>query len=231
LSKQYAYTGQENLEAMKEAVNYNRYQYNFINCQIRKLKKRPKRILDFGAGIGTYADMFKDSGIIVDCVEPTPSQAKILKRKGYNVYKDIKDVNGRYDLVYVLNVLEHIKDDGKALDSLKTCLNDGGIIVVYVPAFSIIFTKLDIIAGHYRRYRIKEVKSLANNHGLFLTEVKYCDPIGFVLAIIYRIIGGSGELNTRSIYIFDKFLFPISVFLEHIFNKIFGKNILAIFTN
>jgi len=229
-NKTYIYTGQENLEVMQGAVNYNRYQHDFIQKEIDKIDKSRKKVLDFGAGIGTYADTFKDASLIIDCVEPDPKQAKILKQKGYKVYKDIKEVKTKYDVIYSLNVLEHIKDDGEVLAGIKPCLSSKGVIVVYVPAFMVIFTKLDILVEHFRRYRIKDMRRLAQKSNLKLKSVKYCDPVGFTAALTYRVIGGSGNLNPRSIGVFDKFLFPISVFVEPLTKKLFGKNILAIFS-
>jgi SAM-dependent methyltransferase len=215
---------------MESAVNYNRYQYDFIWKEIGKIDKNIKKVLDFGAGIGTYADMFKNSGITIDCVEPDPNQAEILKQKGYRVYKNVKEVKAKYDVVYSLNVLEHIKDDGEALTGIKSCLSSKGVIVIYVPALMILFTKLDVLVEHFRRYRIKDMRLLAQKNNLKLKSAQYCDPVGFTAALTYRVIGGSGNLKPRSINIFDKYLFPIGVSLEPLTKRLFGKNILAVFS-
>ena len=225
----YQYNAQDNLERMQEAVNYNRYQRDFIVREISKIKKDKKKILDFGAGMGTYADMLKDKDWQVDCVEIDPREIKVLRAKGYKVYDGIKQVKTKYDVIYSLNVLEHIENDAKALAELKACLSDEGVIVIYVPAFSMIFSQLDVLADHFRRYRAKDLQNLAAKTGLKIT-VQYCDPVGFMGALAYRCLRRSGELKPSSIHIFDRYLFPVSMFLEPLTKNVFGKNALGVFS-
>jgi SAM-dependent methyltransferase len=216
------------LQALKNAVKYSQYQCDFLETEIKKYPRKKVKILDFGAGIGTYAGMVQDLGYTVDCVEIDPDMTKQLKKK-HRVYSDIKNVKEKYDVIYSLNVLEHIEDDAKALAELKNCLNTKGEIVLFVPAFNIIYNKLDEKSGHYRRYRKKDLQTLAKKADLKLIKVRYSEPIGFLLALIYRIIGGSDNLNPKSVAIYDKYLFPFSVFLEPPTKQLFGKNILGIF--
>jgi 2-polyprenyl-3-methyl-5-hydroxy-6-metoxy-1,4-benzoquinol methylase len=155
LAKKYSYEATDILEALKYAVKYSRYQCDFLEAEIKKFKQKNIKILDFGAGIGTYSDMLKDLGYTIDCVEKDPDMIKLLKKNHRNVYDDISQVKGKYDIIYSLNVLEHIKDDKKALAELKSCLGDKGKIILFVPAFNVIYNKLDKKSGHYRRYRKK----------------------------------------------------------------------------
>lgn len=227
MNRTYAYSAQDNLETMADAVNYNRYQRDFILAEIHRLGA--KKVLDFGAGIGTYTDLVSAKGHSVECVELDPDQSKILKNKGYKVYSDIRNSKTKYDVIFSLNVLEHIKDDAAALTSLKNALADTGAIVVFVPAFQLVFSNLDVKAEHYRRYRIKDMRRLADKTNLKIRSIKYCDPVGFFGALFYRLTGASGKLTRGSVLFFDKILFPISVFVEPLFRKILGKNILVIF--
>jgi len=229
--EEFNYSGLDTLEALVEAVNYSNYQKDFILKALKKIKTQKINILDFGAGIGTYSDMLKKEGYEIDCVEPDATQAGILERKGYKVYRDVKDIKKQYDVIYSLNVFEHIEDDSKALSDLKRCINKSGVILLYVPAFMLLFTQLDVNVEHFRRYRIKDMKQLAQDNRLQLESVKYCDPIGFFAALVYRVVGGSGNLNKKSVKFFDRFLFPISVFIEPLTRKLFGKNILGVYSN
>ena len=229
MGKKYSYQATDILEALKYAVKYSQYQCDFLEKEIKKYPRKSVRILDFGAGIGTYCDMLKDLGHTVDCVEKDPDMIKLLKKNHAKVYEDIKHVKGTYDVIYSLNVLEHIEDDTKALADLKDRLSDKGEVVLFVPAFQIIYNKLDTKSGHYRRYRKKDLEKLAKNTKMKLVSAKYSEPIGFVLALMYRVLGGSDNLNAKSVSIYDKFLFPVSVSMEPLFKESFGKNILGIF--
>ncbi len=227
--KDYKYTGQTNLEVMQDAVNYNRYLFNLVKREKDDQNKKNIKVLDFGAGIGTYADILKEQGIHVDCVEIDPNGVKVLKKNGYTVYKGFKDIKEKYDIVYSFNVLEHVEDDAKLLGEMKSCVTDKGVIIIYVPAFKVIFTQLDVLVEHLRRYRTSDLRDLAHAQSLRIKRLQYCDPVGFVLAFIYKLIGGSGNLNSRSVWIFDRILFPISDKLEIVTKRLFGKNALAVY--
>jgi SAM-dependent methyltransferase len=226
---QYIYTGQSNLEVMQSAVNYNQYLYKLVDNERKSFQKKNIRILDFGAGIGTYADILKDRGVSVDCIEIDPNGVKVLTEKGYTVYKSAKEIKQKYDIVYSFNVLEHVEDDCGLLGDMKQCINDNGSIVIFVPAFMLIFTKLDVLVEHLRRYRKSDLRRIGKENGLSIKTLKYCDPVGFGLAFIYRFVGGSGNLNPKTIWIFDRILFPISTVLEKVCRYFFGKNVLAVF--
>jgi SAM-dependent methyltransferase len=214
---------------MKDAVNYNNYLCNIIFKESARLGTKKPKVLDFGAGIGTYADMFKERGITVDCVELDPTEAKILKSNGYKVFTSAQEIKEKYDIIYAFNVLEHIEEDSKVLGELKKHLATDGVIVIYVPAFQLLFTQLDVKVEHLRRYRLSDMKRLAVENNLKTIQLKYCDPVGFFAALAYRIIGGSGDLKPRSIRFFDRYLFPVGAATEGIFGKVLGKNALAVY--
>lgn len=228
--KKYSYQATDILEALTYAVKYSQYQCDFLEAEIKKIDRKKVKILDFGAGIGTYPDMLKKLGYTIDCVEPDPDMMKILKKNHGKIYEDISQVKEKYDFIYSLNVLEHIEDDSKALAALKGCLKDKGEILIFVPAFKVTYNKLDVKSGHYRRYRKKDLRQLADNTKLKLIKVKYSEPIGFFGGLVYRMIGGGENLNPKSVSTYDKYLFPVSVFAEPITKNMFGKNILGIFT-
>lgn len=225
----YRYTGQANLEVMQDAKNYNKYLYNLVDREARRIGRKNIKILDFGAGIGTYADIFRQRGVIVDCVEIDPNGVKVLKDKGYKVYKSVTDIKGEYDIVYSFNVLEHVGDDAVLLNDMKRVVSDDGVIVVYVPAFDAIATNLDLLVEHLRRYKTSDMLYLGVRCKLSISRLQYCDPIGCILAYIYKIIGGSGNLNPKTIWLFDRLLFPLSRALEILSRKLFGKNVVAVY--
>lgn len=228
--KGFEYTGQETLEVLKDAKKYNDFLVNITIKTLRLSKSKKQKILDFGAGIGTYTDLLRDKNYTADCLEPDARQAKILKQKGYKVYTDIKKIEGKYDVIFAFNVFEHIEDDVKVLQELTEVLSNNGKIIIYVPAFQILFSRLDEQVGHYRRYRIRDLKRLAEASGLKINQLQYCDPIGFGAALAYKALGGDGNLSTRSIKLYDRLLFPLSRAFQPITAKLVGKNGLLIVT-
>ena len=166
------YTGCGNLEAMAEARNYNNYLISMIEKTPHGLKN--KKILDFGAGTGTYADILRMKGIVVDCLEPDKTLQKTPKSKGYKILNNIDELETEsYDLIYALNVLEHIEDDNKIFSLLAKALTKKGVILVYVPAFQSLFSSMDKLVAHYRRYRKPRLRMMAEDNNLEIVELHY----------------------------------------------------------
>jgi 2-polyprenyl-3-methyl-5-hydroxy-6-metoxy-1,4-benzoquinol methylase len=102
------YYGTDNLEAVANAVNYN----NYLIQEIRRWCKITDKIVDFGAGIGTYSSALKEAGYNVLCVEPDADHQQRLHDKGFQCCSQLNELSERsVDFIYSLNVLEHIDDD------------------------------------------------------------------------------------------------------------------------
>ena len=161
----YEYTGIAILETLNEAKRYNAY----LMSQILKYSNDAESVLDFGAGIGTFTDIFNDMDIIA--VEKDPTLYDLLKKKGYKVHTDLSEIDDKsIEFIYTLNVLEHIKDDISVLKELYSKLKPGGKLFIYVPAFRILFSNLDRKIKHYRRYKktqtIQMLQEIGYNNGV-----------------------------------------------------------------
>src|SRR5207245_11612579 len=110
------------------------------------------RMLDFGAGTGTFAKLLRTKGIEVVCVDPDMRLAERLIRDGFLAFSDLNDVpDGSFEFIFTLNVLEHIEDDWTNFRRLVSKLARVGRLLVYVPAFLILWTSLHDRVKHYRR--------------------------------------------------------------------------------
>ena len=225
----FVYTGCENLEAMAEAKKYNAFLTKLVTDTV---EKKNSRILDFGAGSGTYADLMKEKNLPVDCVEPDAILQKMLKKNGYKVHSDIAEVKSNtYDVIYTLNVLEHIEDDQASFKQLVGALKPNGKLVVYLPAFQVLFSTMDERVEHYRRYRKSRLRKFADENKLKISTLHYCDPIGFFAALAFKFVGSKdGVISPRSVKFYDTFIFPISRIVETVTRPFFGKNVVLIAT-
>ena len=125
------------------------------------------RVVDAGAGIGTYSTLLLEDGKTVASVEYVPAFAKELRRKfaGHarvSVYQaDLADRGAlsrlvEFDSILCLNVFEHIEDDIQAMKNLLEKVRPGGTLVALVPAYPWLFNGIDRAVGHHRRYRRAE---------------------------------------------------------------------------
>ena len=228
MAQQFTYTGSDNLEAMKEARNYNA----FLVSLIENLKPTGK-ILDIGAGIGLYAEMLREKGYDISCLEPDFSQAEILKTKGFKVYTSVNEIDCPFDIMYALNVLEHIENDAEAITEWIKQLKYNGKLLIYVPAFEMLFSSMDKKVGHFRRYTRKLLtQKITDTHLNIYQSARYADSIGFFISLIYKLIGNkSGNINTKILVFYDRFLFPFSKICDFFFQKKIGKNVYIVVQN
>jgi SAM-dependent methyltransferase len=233
------YHGTQDLQSSENTlVSYNKYivsqflKYsNFLNSN--PSEKKRLRTLDFVAGLGSLAVLWSESsGMTVDCFEIDPHQLAIVKSRGLNVVERLDGIKEQYDLVYSSNVLEHIENDFQALDSLASLIKPSGRIAIYVPAFSILFSELDRSVGHYRRYSKRELKAKVQASGFRIIRCRYVDSVGFFASLVIKILGWKSVGNIggqKSLIFYDRFVFPISQFLDFISaGKLLGKNLILI---
>lgn len=221
-----AYSGTENLEVMKCAFNYNRHLVNLITSFVTS---KTKVMLDYGAGMGIFAEKIEHEGYRVVCLEPDLNLSKHLSKR-FSVKTDLTDVDKEYwDYIYSLNVLEHIEDDSKALEQIYASLKTQGRFAVYVPAFNLLYSSMDKKVGHFRRYRRTELLKKMKAVGFKPIKAEYVDSMGFFASLIYKYLDhGTGDINTRALIFFDKFIFPASLWFDKFFRYFLGKNLFIV---
>ena len=221
------YSGEENLEMMNKAVNYNRRLLTMLSDLI---VSKNWSVADFGAGNGYFAKMLKNMHYEnIVCIEPMENMQRYLN--GFTVLPTLDEVDDcSLNFIYSLNVLEHIEDDIYALKLIYNKLKDGGLVFIYVPAFQCLFSNMDKKVGHYRRYAQGELKKKIKQVGLTVEDCRYADFLGFFASLFFKLLPKqSGALSVRSIKFYDKFIFPISVVLDKLTKgKLLGKNLYLI---
>ncbi len=223
----FEYSGVDNLESMLEATNYNAWLARTVAGQLHG-----NRVLDFGAGQGLFASLLRERGVDVVCLEPDGGLRKGLERSGFAVCEALSAVEpGAFDSIYSLNVLEHIEDDAAALRQLSAALSPGGRLVLYVPAFMLLYGEMDRLVGHYRRYRLAGLVRQVRDAGFSVRHARYVDSLGFFAALLYRYVGDrSGRVGARSVRLYDRIVFPLSRVLDTLTHRFFGKNLLIVAT-
>jgi hypothetical protein len=210
-------------------LNYNK---NIILKMQNYFKTSPndkKQVLEFGAGNGALAQIWKkEHGINPICIEIDPILIVSLENSGFKSFKNIDEL-GTVEFIYSSNVLEHIKDDVDALRTLRKHLPIDGKLSLYVPALPILFSDFDVQVGHYRRYTRKELIRKVESAGFQIDACFYQDSIGILVGILLKIIGYKQDSNLGSqatLTIYDRLIFPVSLFLDKIlFKKLAGKNL------
>lgn len=222
--QQQAYTGVDNLEVMQEAVNYNRY----LLDTVRRYAPAAGKVLDFGAGSGQFAGPLAELGMDITALEPDQQLQHRLRAKGLRAVGSIQDLpDGAFDYIYTLNVLEHIEDDVAALRSLHAKLTARGKLLIYVPAFPVLYTSMDAKVGHVRRYTRGTLTSRVAAAGFHIERIAYADSIGFFATLLFKALGDEhGNVSVGALKFYDRLVFPISRALDRLAQRWFGKNLL-----
>ena len=128
-------TGTQTLESMSQAVWYNQW-------TVKKFEEYLKGdILEVGCGIGNFTETLRKYGEVwaIDIESKYVKQtASIIGNKSGigDIEKGNYFFNGKqFDCVVCLNVLEHIKDDKRALENIYKLVKTGGVVILIVPAF------------------------------------------------------------------------------------------------
>lgn len=217
------YSGRDNLEVMKEAENYNKYLLDLILASAKKADI----VVDFGAGSGTFSFSVASVGYRVICVETDPVLSADLASHGMMVFNNLEQADdGSIDYIYSLNVLEHIEDDIGVAALWSRKLRPGGKLLVYVPAFQVLFSSMDAKVGHIRRYSKAELCRKLSNAGFEVMESRYADSIGFMAALVYKLFSkGDGAIDLKMLKIYDRWVFPLSRLFDIITHQLVGKNV------
>ena len=102
---------------------------------------------------------------------------------------------GRWDVAFLLDVLEHIPQDAAVLAQIRQSLKPGGLLFVTTPALRFFWSYNDEIVHHVRRYSRADYRQLADAAGLELLDSRYFMFLLSPLLLLSR-WGGSGRKAT-----------------------------------
>jgi SAM-dependent methyltransferase len=91
----------------------------------------------------------------------------------YDIFQKSEALRGRFDLIFLFDVLEHITDEDSFLQAIVFHLAPGGSLVINVPAGQWAFSPYDEAAGHVRRYSIGMMRQVAVRSGLLVKNWSY----------------------------------------------------------
>lgn len=95
------------------------------------------RVLDVGCGVGLYTARLAEAGAKVVGSEVEWPRAVEARRSGLAVVAAVAEAlplpDGQFDTVLLHEVLEHVRDDRRAVEEAVRVTADGGRIVVFVP--------------------------------------------------------------------------------------------------
>ncbi len=150
-------------------------------------------ILEIGCGTGHNLPMLGAFGT-VDALEIDDAAAAIAtQRLGKPVSQSPLPAltgipEGAYDMVALLDVLEHIEDDRAALIAIAKRLKPGGTVLLTVPQYPWMWSGHDVANHHFRRYTKATLCKVVADAGLTLDLLTHFNSLLFPLAAADRLL-------------------------------------------
>jgi len=203
---------EENLRMMKWLNNYN----NWLYLNIRGFLGH--KILEVGAGFGALTSyLISKTRVVISIDKNASNNDRGLKIERFDIEKDdVKKMFGEFDTIVCINVLEHIKNQKKAISNMYKCLKKGGNLILIVPAIKWLYGTIDKADNHYRRYGKVEIKTLVEGCGFDIKQIKYMNFLGILGWIYHNKIRKLNIHDESDLIRFDSFVPLISV-IEKLF--------------
>ena len=192
-------------------------------------------ILEVGAGCGSFTKGYKKNFHSITLTDTDDTSLSLLKKNFINEKKikviksNVENIDKKFNTLLYFNVLEHVKEDKLEIKNALKKLNNGGHLIILVPAHQKIYSKLDKAVGHYKRYDINFFKE---NHfeNSEIVKLHFLDFFGYALYHLNKIFFKNETYPTGlKIFIWDKIFTPLTTIMDFLTRYKFGKNILCIY--
>jgi len=170
-------------------------------------------VLELGAGIGNLSGRLMSRRLLYVAGEKDPLHLHALRNRFLrtpNVLvrkidpEEPADLDGSFDTVLCLNVLEYVDDPRLVIESMHNCLNPNGSLVILAPQQPSLYGALDRSMGHKRRFSRKELQELVSSEGFKVEKVYSLNKIGTPPWWLHSKLLGRGRISKLTLKIFDK---------------------------
>ena len=147
------------------------------------------RIREIGCGTGHNLPILAQFAEIY-AIAAAKASERLGKQVGSSPLPELAGVaDASYDLVAVLDVVEHVEDDVAALQAIARVLKPGGKILITVPAHQWMWSAHDVVNHHKRRYSKATLTASLHKAGLGWQKLRWFNSLLFPVAVAARFVG------------------------------------------
>jgi hypothetical protein len=165
--------------------------------------------LDIGAATGIFGSLVKDSGLIIDGIEPVLSWAELAAPFYRHMFTEsietiaMEKISG-YDFIILGDILEHLPDPQRILSRLINLQPESCVYLISVPNIANIWIRINLLLG---RFDYQERGILDKTHLRFFTSKTFFSM-----------------LDSVGLDVIERKITPIPLFLvNNFFRQSFGK--------
>ncbi|RYX81532.1 class I SAM-dependent methyltransferase [bacterium] len=179
-------------------VGRRRIVQTLLEHTIPHLPSPEPRLVDLGCGTGANLPMLRESvganGSVVG-LDFSPLALRFARQhlhdlsglalsQGDAMQLPLRDECA--DCVTMLDVLEHLSDDNKALREVARILKPGGAIILTVPAYGHLWSAHDEALHHFRRYEKYQLRARLREAGLKVDKLSFAMSLLPPAAYLWR---------------------------------------------
>jgi SAM-dependent methyltransferase len=228
--------GLHTLEVIAKADRFNRWMYDQFKHQLKG------EVLEIGSGIGNISKLVIEEDHPITLSDYNEEYCESLKKK-FSQDKNVREIisidllhpdfeykyssyKNRFDSIFLLNVIEHIEDDGLAVKNCNYLLKPNGHLILLAPAYSWLYSSFDKQLGHYRRYSLRSLKDLLKKENFSILTGSYFNFTGISGWLLFGKILNQKMLSSGEMLAFDKIV-PIAKIIDKLLGKKTGLSIIV----
>lgn len=123
-----------------------------------------KKVLDFGCGFGGFLSKIKNAAKTAVGVELSEVERNYLNERGIMCERALDDVEGKFDVITLFHVFEHLQNPQEWLLKFNEKLSPGGKLVIEVPNAN------DVLLSRYENEKFADFTYWSAHLVLYTTE-------------------------------------------------------------
>lgn len=224
----------KNTSVQGKIIKNNNFTYRNILQYIDKYGINKKNSLDIGCGAGTLCFYMANKGMhvlgvdisskAIKACQKSSKELKLDKLTCFEVVNFPKEsISGKFDLVILTEVIEHLSNDKLALEKIFNSLNKGGIAILTTPSLNAPLYRLgyaknfDKRVGHLRRYTVNSLVNISKEAGFKIMETKKVE--GLLRNFLFLNPFAGKLIRFIKFYVSD-----IVTFVDNLLIPIFGES-------